>query len=132
MINTVVKSNVIQFPDSIVRDGEFMNQLSYVEINSGARIYYSPTNNCQIYSIAGIQDLFDEHEGSNGEALKILKEIQTIVQKNVLMVDIEEEYIDILDSIFDERDFILKAVYENTTTNSMVMCLINTDKLKVK
>lgn len=97
----------------------------FSSFNGNVIITKSPLMNCQTYSIGGMCSLLDCNDN-----IEILKDIQNLIKKSQLLIDINQIYEDKLNKIFKKEDFIFKTEYVNSTGSKMIMCLIKTDSMK--
>ncbi len=80
----------------------------------------SPLNNCQIYSVGGVDDII-----WRDDCKEILLFTYRAVGKNQMLVDISSKWLEKLERIMGKENFSFQAPYTNTRTgSSMVMCLI--------
>lgn len=102
------------------------------QLKNGNSIYvcYSPTSNCQIYSIASLNNLITPGYSFDKEyQINVLKEVQKVGRKLMVMLDINDKYVDILESIWPKDMIISKILYKSTRNSDMVFYLAKTQWL---
>lgn len=97
-------------------------------INLGTSyIHIQPTNNCQISSIGGIQNLLSKIEDTRS----IFKTINDITGKRLVLIDINDgdsfkgKYRNKIEELFKEDRIVFKQPYINTSNHKMIMYLLN-------
>lgn len=85
----------------------------------------SPTSNCQTYTIGGIDNII-----CRDNPIGYLKEIQHLIQKNQVLLDISERWFPTFEKLFKPEDFMFQTKYKNSTGSAMVMCLLKTTSLR--
>ncbi len=112
-------------------------------------IYPNPTNNCQIFSVSGIDSVIDEfiqypddwdfEDDDNDEVeltfdeerfKKYLKGFTVVSPKNQMLIDVSAHNVKYIEKVFGASDMTINEPYFNTSTGSdMVLMLIKTEKL---
>lgn len=86
---------------------------------------FSPTDNCQFYSIGSIALIMDQNN-----PIEILSIIYMFFKKRQILIDIRDDQLHLLEKVFDNDDYNLKSHYKNTTGTDMCMCLVSTKKME--
>lgn len=99
--------------------------------NNDILVILSPTANCQIASIAGVQ-LFIERK----DAKEFFKKIYQAVGKKLVLIDVKADnedykraFEDKIDAIFEPERIIFKQFYRSTNNSKMLMYLLNIEDL---
>lgn len=93
------------------------------------RVIYSPTGNCQNYFIRAYNQMRNlDKEDVN----RILKYIQNIVKKNMIIMDINEGIWRTQKSFFEKDSITLEHPYKSTNGSNMVMIMMLTNQFKNK
>jgi hypothetical protein len=91
-----------------------------------------PTANCQIASIAGVQNFIGRKD-----ALEIFKKIHQSTGKKLVLIDVnsggqdyKRAFEDKIDAMFEKERIIFKQFYRNSNDHKMLMYLLNIEDLK--
>jgi len=86
-------------------------------------VYPSPTNNCQIQSISGIDYVLANL--NTEDTITFLHEVyENTAMKTLFLVDVSSPYLKRIEAIFEPSEMLVKAPYINNTGSSMCLYLL--------
>lgn len=117
--------NISLIPQSVFGKMVYAVQVDNAKI--GVSVDYSPTGNCQFYTISDFCCLLMGHNETLFAPAMV--EIQKKMLKPMLLIDLNDGYVSALKKHFTDEDFLLMAPYESTNKSRMTLFLIKTNKI---
>lgn len=112
-------------------DGDFDDGNFWEEGDIICDIVKNPFNNCQIYSIGGVDELF-YYSQSDKEFMDYIMLSYHFARKNILLIDIntvDDNLVDFIENNFNIRD---TKEYVSTSSSNMKMYFINISPMYIE